>query len=426
MLLNGVKESKRVTNFFTALKVSIVMFMLIAGFCYVRPSNWRPFSPYGAAGVFRGASGTFFGYLGYDQVSCLAEEVQDPKKTLPRAIVGVLVFGRYHCGELWVYVVYWLAHQLLSVTFVYVAGTFVLTGMQPYDEISPVSGFPAAFYSVDASIAAEITALGEIVTLPIVVLITIMTQPRLQYAMSVDGLLPPVFREVDGGGNLWKGTLVSGVLMVLIATFVPFENLNDMISCAVLTALSITDTSLVLLWHEVPDRPESTLTEKLMATFHVCAFAASFLLSYGNDSAFANWMTVLSVLGMFTAVLAINFFCPKSVVFGGHRAHSYGGSTLLKGDGYFRTPWLPWWPCIGIFVNWYLIAQLELTGALGLGFFFLIAIVYYFTHAFHHSVGNTVGWEAPVAPSSAVRDEASTAAAEISDRKTLMSRSNSL
>jgi len=74
LLLNGVKESKRATNIFTLMKVSVVMFMVIVGFVYVRPANWTPFIPaqFGVAGIFRGATGTFFGYLGYDQLSCLA------------------------------------------------------------------------------------------------------------------------------------------------------------------------------------------------------------------------------------------------------------------------------------------------------------------------------------------------------------------
>lgn len=69
LLLNGVKESKRATNVFTALKISVVTFMIVVGFVYVNPSNWSPFIPpqLGVSGVIRGATGTFFGYLGYDQ-----------------------------------------------------------------------------------------------------------------------------------------------------------------------------------------------------------------------------------------------------------------------------------------------------------------------------------------------------------------------
>ena len=117
---------------------------------------------------------------------------------------------------------------------VYSAATLFLTGMQDYLQVSPVSAFPNAFLSVGANFVAECVSLGEIVTLPDVTQVTIMAQPHLQYALEIDGLLPPIFNEVDAGGNLWEGTFISGIIMTLVSAFVPFQNLNDMISCAVL------------------------------------------------------------------------------------------------------------------------------------------------------------------------------------------------
>jgi APA family basic amino acid/polyamine antiporter len=142
LLLGGVKESKQVTNLVTGLKVSLCLFMIIAGFVFVNPANWKPFIPaqFGAAGVLRGATGTFFGYLGYDQVCSLGGEAINPKQDLPTAIMFTLGF----------------------VTVLYMIATLVLTGMQPYQNISSVSGFPSAFYSLDADLCGQITALGEV------------------------------------------------------------------------------------------------------------------------------------------------------------------------------------------------------------------------------------------------------------------------
>jgi hypothetical protein len=44
--------------------------------------------------------------------------------------------------------------------------------------------------------AYEVTAIGEIVTLPLVVLVSFIAQPRLQYALAEDGLLPAMFGQV--------------------------------------------------------------------------------------------------------------------------------------------------------------------------------------------------------------------------------------
>jgi APA family basic amino acid/polyamine antiporter len=373
LLLNGIKESKQVTNFFTALKCALVLFMVTVAFYYTQPSNWTPFLPvqFGVAGVFRGATGTFFGYLGFDQVCGMGSEVINPKRDLPLSIMITLV----------------------GVTALYILATFALTGMQPWQEISSTSGFPAAFYALDAGIVGQITALGEIITLPIVVLITIMAQPRLQYAMSVDGLLPPLFQELDQHGNLWNSTAVAGVLMILTATLVPFEHLNDMVSCAVLCAMSMADSSLILLWHEPVSDPDSHLAERLMLSFHIASIVTSFAFTRLLDSQFGTAVAFTAGGCTIALVLGLYFWCPKSDIFGGRSSrHHYHKDQIRTDDGYFRTPFLPFLPCLGIFVNWYLIAQLEFIGLVGLICFLGLAVIYYFAYAVHHSVGNTTGW----------------------------------
>jgi APA family basic amino acid/polyamine antiporter len=373
LLLNGVKESKQVTNFFTVLKCGLVLFMVVVGFYYAQPTNWVPFLPvqFGVAGIFRGATGTFFGFLGFDQVCGMGSEVINPKRDLPLSIMITLI----------------------GVTTLYIVATFVLTGMQPWEDISSTSGFPAAFYAIDAGIAGQITALGEILTLPIVVLITIMAQPRLQYAMSVDGMLPPWFQELDQDGNLWNSTAVAGVLLILTATLVPFAHLNDMVSCAVLCAMSMADSSLILLWHEPVSDPDSDLAERLMLSFHIAAIVTSFAFTRLLDSWFGTALAYAAGGCMIALACCIYFWCPKSDIFGGKSSrHVYHKDQVRTDEGYFRTPFLPFLPCLAIFVNWFLIAQLEFIGLIGLIFYLGLAVLYYFAYAAHHSVGNTTGW----------------------------------
>lgn len=255
--------------------------------------------------------------------------------------------------------------------------------MQPWQDISPVSGFPVAFYSVDARFSAQLTALGEILTLPIVVLVTTMALPRLLYAMAEDGMLPSLFHEVDRLGNLWNGTLIGGGLITVIATFVPFENLNDMISFAVLTALSLSDTSLVLLWHESPE-PESRLSDWLALGFHAAALTTSVSLTHFIESSTGQLATLAGAVGMISCTFAIWKCCPRCATFGGKR-HHYHGDQIRRDDGYFRTPFVPFLPLTGVFINWYLIAQLDLIGVASLLAFLGGAILYYFFYAQFHS-----------------------------------------
>mmetsp|Transcript_14907 Transcript_14907/g.41202 ORF Transcript_14907/g.41202 Transcript_14907/m.41202 type:complete len:610 (+) Transcript_14907:65-1894(+) len=373
LLLLGVKESKAATNFFTILKLCVTSVMIFGAMYYVRPENWSPFCPaeYGISGVVRGATGTFFGYLGYDQVTALAGEAKSSKRNLPRAIIGVLI----------------------GVMVLYMSATVFLTGMKKYTEISSVSGFPDAFRSVGANFVADFVSFGEIATLPIVILVTIMAQPRLQYAMAKDGLLPPVFAQIDCNGNLWNGTLIAGTAMTLISACVPFENLNDMISCAVLTVLALTDSSVVLLWHEGTEE-HSNLPGQLMGLFHFLSLVSGVAMVNFMDNMVGRAVAASGACGMIIVCWAVSRFCPRCSTFGGSRSH-YNDNELQKEDGYFRTPLVPLVPCLAIATNWYLIAQLSLSG---IGFFlaFLaLAVSYYFLYASHHSVGGNGGWESP-------------------------------
>jgi basic amino acid/polyamine antiporter, APA family len=353
---------------------------------------------------FATATGTFFGYLGYDQVCSLAGEAQDAKRNLPRAILWVLA----------------------GVTTLYMTATLALTGMRPYADISPVSGFPSAFRDVNAIVASQITAMGEIVTLPIVILTCLMAQPRLMYGMSVDGLLPPMFQQVDTKGTLVNGTIVAGAIMTLVAAFIPFVKLNDMISGAVLLALNMTDSSVILLWHMNEDEEEessststdmnnpnhssstsssswtssSSLANRLMLCFHIAALVASVSFSWFSDSLIGLIVGVVAIAIDIFACYALWRWCPRAKVFGGrHRYHYHQDELKIVDEGYFECPFVPALPCFAILCNWYLIAQLDFLGVTFLLGFLLLATIYYFAYAAKHSVGNNIGWEVHPAPS---------------------------
>jgi basic amino acid/polyamine antiporter, APA family len=316
--------------------------------------------------------------------------VQDAKRNLPRAILWVLT----------------------GVTVLYMTATLALTGMQPYADISPVSGFPSAFRDLGAMLASQITALGEILTLPIVILTCLMAQPRLMYGMAVDGLLPPMFQQVDAKGTLVNGTIVAGVIMTLVAAFIPFAKLNDMISGAVLLALNMTDSSVILLWHmdeeegesspssspatnaSVSSSSSSSLANRLVLCFHIASLVASISLSRFSDNSIGLVLGVVALALDIFVCFALWKWCPRAKVFGGqHRYHYHQDEIKIVDEGYFECPFVPALPCVAILVNWYLIAQLDFLGvAFLLGFLFL-ATVYYFAYAAKHSVGNTTGWE---------------------------------
>jgi amino acid transporter len=372
LLYQGVKESKSVTNFFSCVKVILVIFMTLGGYCLFDSRNYKPLLPpqLGVSGMFRGATSSFFGYIGYDEVCCLAGEAINPRQNMPRAVMLVITF----------------------VTVLYMTAAVALTGMQPYDSISPTSGFPVAFSYNNVMWAAHFSAFGEVVTLPIVVLITLMAQPRLQYALAEDGLLPPWFAEVDHQGNLKNGTLAAGVVMTLIATCVPFTYLNDLISAGILVAFTMTDCSVVLLRLESPDESPLFL-EKLLVAFNVLCFSSALIIGQYWDSVFGRCTIAFLIIVLIANVCYISWKCPPRAVFGGGNDKAPGtGSTTASDVVFFQTPWVPYFPCLGAFVNWYLIAQLEASGLRMLLLYIILCVAVYYAYGAKHSLGNTRGW----------------------------------
>ena len=362
LLLGEVEVGVVTIKIFTILKLLLVIFMILAGlhlFDYQNiGSTW---TPHGASGVFRGATSAFFGFLGYDEVCCLSGEALHPKEDIPRAIFGTIA----------------------CVTVLYVLASLALVGMVPSTHIDEESGFAVAFQDRGWHGACFIVALGEIVTLPLVVVIAFLAQPRLLFAMADDGLLPRLFAEVNSRGNLFKGTLVAGVVCVLIAFFVPFTYLDDMISAGVLLSFNLTNTSLVVLRRQNPRNPGACL--RLVVWFNVFGLMLALLcvnldmMSY--EALFpAGVLCVTLLLGFLIAST-----CPE--------VEDICRREKGRGDAStYRVPCMPWPPLFGIFINYFLIAQLSWCGLVLICLYTALAVVFYLVYGITHSLGNNTQW----------------------------------
>lgn len=384
LLLSGVQESKRVMNIVTLIKMMVVVFMIVAGFSLYDPDRLDgiPTTPSGPSGVLRGATTSFFGYLGYDEVCCVAGEAKHPGRDMPRAVLGTL----------------------LTVTICYILAAIALTGMLPYTDISPDAGFPDAFDQRGMKFAAQLTATGEIATLPVVVIISLMAQPRLTLSMAVDGLLPKVFQQVDDSGNLWGGTLISGIVMTITATFIPFNYLDDLISAGILIAFCMTNCCLVLLRSESPIHQDGLL-EKSLATYNGLCFITALLWSHAwNWFPYQNFVASILLLATISVLMNMARKCHNTEHFGGSilrdsislqrysNAHVVTQSPADISTIQFKTPWVPYLPCIGMAVNWYLIAQLDWKGVLMLLLYLGATTLVYMFGCAPHSVGHNKNW----------------------------------
>ena len=177
-----------------------------------------------------------------------------------------------------------------------------------------------------------------------------MAQPRLQYAMAKDGILPAIFAQVDEHGNLINGLKISGVLMTVVATLIPFSYLDDLISSGILIAFTITDASVILVRRKRPsDKPFllKALLTGYMVTSLLCGFLLKSWFSFGVTGGGVRFMTVVACFTTLSIGYLMQTQCEPE-------------KQLIQ--GLFLTPLVPFLPLVGIFINLYLIAQLELTG----------------------------------------------------------------
>src|SRR5574343_1324119 len=174
LVYKGTKESKNFSNAMVYIKLAIIVLVIIVGAMYVDIDNWTPFMPNGFGGVMAGVSAVFFAYIGFDAVSTLAEESQNPQRDLPRGMI----------------------YSLVICTIIYIILALVLTGMVKYDLLGVSDPLAEIFALKGVRWMLFIVSIAAVVAMTSVMLVFQMGQPRIWMTMSRDGLLPKKFQEI--------------------------------------------------------------------------------------------------------------------------------------------------------------------------------------------------------------------------------------
>lgn len=237
LLVVGVRESARFNAAMVAVKLAAVAFFILIGFTYVKPDNWSPFMPYGFSGVMTGAAVVFFAYIGFDAVSTTAEEAKNPSRDLPIGIIASLI--------------------ICTLLYLIVAG--ILTGIVPVVQYkadmqflnAPV-GYALAVINKDW--AAGLVSAGAVAGITSVLLVMLMSQPRIFFAMSRDQLLPAgVSRVHPRFRTPYITTIITCVIVAAVAGFVPITVLGEMTSIGTLFAFVVVSLAVIVLRIKRPD-----------------------------------------------------------------------------------------------------------------------------------------------------------------------------
>jgi APA family basic amino acid/polyamine antiporter len=244
LLVIGISESAKFNNVIVAIKLVIVFLVIGFGFMFVNSANWHPFIPpnggqfgqYGWSGILRGASVVFFAFIGFDAVSTAAQEAKNPQKDLP---VGIL-------------------SSLGICTALYILMALVMTGLAHYTELNVPHPVFVAIEKAGPSLKwlTYLVNVGAIAGLASVVLVMLMAQPRIFFAMSRDGLLPKAFSKVHPRFQTpYIPTIITGIVAAVVAGFFPIGLLGELVNIGTLFAFVIVCAGIMVLRYRRPNIP---------------------------------------------------------------------------------------------------------------------------------------------------------------------------
>jgi APA family basic amino acid/polyamine antiporter len=241
LLIRGISESAKVNAVIVAVKVAIVLLVIGFGAFYVKPANWHPFIPpnagsfghFGISGILQGASTVFFAYIGFDAVSTAAQETKNPERDMPIGIMG----------------------SLAICTVLYVLVCLVVTGLLSYTKLHTAAPVSLAISQTPLPFLKVAVSLGAIAGLTSVILVMLLGQSRVFYAMSKDGLLPKIFASVHPTYRTpWLSNLLFMVCAGVAGGLLPLSLLGHITSFGTLLAFVVVCIGVLVLRSTDPGR----------------------------------------------------------------------------------------------------------------------------------------------------------------------------
>ncbi|MES2013694.1 MAG: amino acid permease [Pseudomonadota bacterium] len=241
LLMVGVKESARFNNIIVIIKLSTIAIFIVLASAHLNTDNWHPFMPYGwfstlengkNVGVLAGASLVFFAYFGFDAVSTAAEEAKNPQRDLPIGLIASLIF----------------------CTITYIIVSALLTGIVPYTELNVSSPVAFALTKIGYTWASTLVATGVLAGLITVLLVLLYGLTRILFSMSRDGLISPIFSEINPDRQTpTKIILMCGAVVSIVAGFIPLGELAETVNIGTLASFVMVCVGVIVLRKRQPN-----------------------------------------------------------------------------------------------------------------------------------------------------------------------------
>ncbi|HVT16613.1 MAG TPA: amino acid permease [Thermoanaerobaculia bacterium] len=288
VLIRGIRESARFNTAMVVVKLATLLFIVGVGAFYVDPKNWHPFAPYGLAGVsffgkiwghadaggrpvgmLAGAALAFLSYFGFDAVSVQSEEARRPQRDVPLAVVS----------------------SLAICTGLFMAVVAVLTGMVRYDRLDLSAPVADAFAQVGLPWAKLLIALAGVAGITTVLLVLLLSLPRILMAMARDGLLPPFFAAVHPRFRTpHKATAATGLCVGAVTAFFSIDVLINLAIMATLFIFLVVCAAIPVMRRAHP-HAERSFRVPLVPLLPVLGVASCLLMMLSLPP--ENWLLLL-------------------------------------------------------------------------------------------------------------------------------------
>ncbi|XP_049289520.1 cationic amino acid transporter 2-like [Anopheles funestus] len=396
LLAYGVKESTLLNNLFTGVNLIVIVVVLVSVGIKADPANWaiQPndpivpagidigaggFLPYGIAGVMAGAAKCFYGYVGFDCIATTGEEAQNPSRNIPLAIIA----------------------SLIIIFLSYFGVATVLTMALPYYLQDPIAPFPRLFDYLGWQEIKWIVSIGAIFSLCTNSLGAMFPLPRVLYAMSSDGIIYKQLRTVHPKTKTpLLATILSGIFSGTMAMLFNLHQLIDMMSIGTLLAYTIVAVSVLVLRYEqntnfivstqtksstvvkqlfnltcltVPSSLSSDIVKVCVLIYAIAISVISSILVHAQahlNSYNPLICTLLAAMAIIAILLTLIISCQPTE----------------ERQLTFRVPFVPFVPLISIFVNVYLMFQLDAATWVRFLVWLLVGFIIYFSYGIRHSV----------------------------------------
>ncbi|TKS82904.1 Cationic amino acid transporter 3 [Collichthys lucidus] len=436
LLAFGVSESALVNKIFTGINLVVLGFVIISGFVKGDSANWNlteedyvrfinqtngtntlkvaeqfgegGFAPFGFNGVLAGAATCFYAFVGFDCIATTSEEAKNPMRSIPIGIVA----------------------SLLICFFAYFGVSAALTLMMPYYQLNTQSPLPEAFTYVGWAPARYIVAVGSLCALSTSLLGSMFPMPRVIYAMAEDGLLFRVLARINSRTKTpLMATIASGIVAALMAFLFDLAALVDLMSIGTLLAYSLVAICVLILRYQPGSLNTSSQTEKLVElvqgekvavsggdsgdeygmetedsplqetfTFKLLFFPSrknptqiSGNIVYATTAIISILITILCIIlvqclselmaghaGAVVSCVILTLLCGVCVIIICRQPESKEALT-------FKVPLLPWLPLFSVFVNIYLMMQLDLGTWIRFTVWMILGFCIYFFYGIQNS-----------------------------------------